>query len=381
MTRRHLYAATAAELPGGAEPPTEILLLPAGEVRTRPHDSRESWQNADPQAVVDATRALRLELPIDYEHQSLMAKDNGQPAPAAGWIREVFVRDGAIWGRVEWNERASAMIRSREYRFISPTFAYEKKTRQVMWITGAALVNDPALYMTAIAGRQTQQEESDMGLKALAKALGLAETATEAEVLAAAKAAHSAVGALVAIAKALGVDGATTGEALTTALSAQKTGITAIATAAGLAEDATLAAIAEKVKSAAAGSQPDPSAFVPRSEFDRVTARLDEIESTGATDRATAAVDQAVKDGKVAPASREWALGYAKKDPQGFADFVKGAPAILSNGRVVPANQRPEGGDTLTADEKAVCRAMGIKEEDYIASAKALTKDGGTAHG
>lgn len=36
------------------------------------------------------------------------------------------MRDGAIWGRVEWTERAAAAIRAREYRFLSPSFGFDK---------------------------------------------------------------------------------------------------------------------------------------------------------------------------------------------------------------------------------------------------------------
>lgn len=61
---------------------------------------------------------------IDYEHQTDHTSENGQPAPAAGWIRELDVRGGALWGRVEWTAKAAASIAAREYRYISPTFRH-----------------------------------------------------------------------------------------------------------------------------------------------------------------------------------------------------------------------------------------------------------------
>ncbi len=124
MSGKFARAALARDLPEGKDPPREILLLPAGTVETRPHDGREAWHNPDAEAVAAASRALAADLPIDYEHQGEQAGNNGQPAPAAGWIKRVFARDGAVWGEVDWNERAAAMLRGREYRFISPLFDY-----------------------------------------------------------------------------------------------------------------------------------------------------------------------------------------------------------------------------------------------------------------
>lgn len=65
--RGEAKAAAATELPRGGLP-TEILLVPAGEVRTRPHDGRPAWHNPDAQAVVAATKEMGTDLPIDYDH-------------------------------------------------------------------------------------------------------------------------------------------------------------------------------------------------------------------------------------------------------------------------------------------------------------------------
>ena len=375
MKKGESRAATAAELPAGADAPREILLLPAGEIPTRPHDPRAPWRNPDADAVVAATRELGLELPIDYEHQSLRAGQNGQPAPAAGWIKRVFERAGAVWGEVEWTEKAAAMIAAREYRFISPTFIYHKASRVVRFLTGAALVNDPALYMRAIArAESTDEGESDMDLKALAKAFGLADTATEAEIMAAANSAVVAQTALGTIAEALGQAKNAAVDTTVAAVVEMAKGRKAIAKAAGLTEDASAEDVEQAVATAkaSAGGDPDPAAFVPRAEFDALKGRLTTLETDGAAASATAAVDQAIKDGKVTPASRDWALGYAAKDPEGFAAFVKDAPKILSSGRVAPAGKPGEGGGALTDEERAVCRATGVSEEDFIKSRKEL---------
>ncbi len=85
-------AAAELDLGQGGEPraPEAVRLLPSGEIRTRPHDRRDPWHNTAPQAVVDASRELKADLPIDYDHQTEFAKENGREAPAAGWIKQLY---------------------------------------------------------------------------------------------------------------------------------------------------------------------------------------------------------------------------------------------------------------------------------------------------
>ena len=135
------------ELPPDA--PEWVMLMPAGQLNAR--DGRR-WRLTDADAVVSATRAAAgsLDLAIDFEHQTQHAKQNGQPAPAAGWIRKLQARSGALWARVEWTARAAAMLKAREYRYLSPTF-FHAPDGTVMRIEGAALTNAPALAMPALA--------------------------------------------------------------------------------------------------------------------------------------------------------------------------------------------------------------------------------------
>ena len=51
-----------------------------------------------------------LDIVIDYEHQTL----SGEIAPAAGWIKELFIKDGALYGRVSWTAKAKEFIKNGE---------------------------------------------------------------------------------------------------------------------------------------------------------------------------------------------------------------------------------------------------------------------------
>lgn len=177
-----LKATLAVAIAAAATLPADILILPAGEIPTRPHDGRAPWRNSNPEAVVTASADLRSDLPINYDHEGART---GRAAPAAGWIKRLFVRDGAIWGSVEWTARAARMLAEREYRFVSAEFMYTPDTRIVTRIIGAALTNDPALFMPAIAS--ANHRGNDMDRREVAIALGLPEDASAEEIATAAR--------------------------------------------------------------------------------------------------------------------------------------------------------------------------------------------------
>src|SRR5229473_2555831 len=89
-----------------ASAPEWIELLPAGVFYGR--DGRGPFRLDDPDAVIESTHALQMNagLPIDYDHATDFGAPEGRPAPAAGWIRELAIRTGALWGRVEWTAMA-----------------------------------------------------------------------------------------------------------------------------------------------------------------------------------------------------------------------------------------------------------------------------------
>ena len=100
-----------------------------------------------------------IDLPVDYEHQNDVpeARLHG-PVPAAGWIKELKADAAGLWGRVEWTATAAEMIGRKEYRFLSPTFLYHPKTRQIVKLKGAGLVHNPNLHLTALASQDTAMQ-------------------------------------------------------------------------------------------------------------------------------------------------------------------------------------------------------------------------------
>ena len=127
-----------------------VKILPAGEFRARdgrpadcPHWVLDSVNAA---LLVAQAAARQTRYAFDYEHQTLRAADNGQPAPSAGWFSTLEWRegDGLYATDVEWTARAAAMIDAREYLYISPLFVYTPDGR-VQELINVALTNNPAL--------------------------------------------------------------------------------------------------------------------------------------------------------------------------------------------------------------------------------------------
>jgi phage I-like protein len=94
------------------------------------------------------------DLLIDYEHQTLNSEMNGQPAPAMGWFQVEAREDGIYAVNVRWTPRAIDALKSREYRYHSPVFAYDPDTMRVLSIEMESLVNYPAtVHQTPLAAK------------------------------------------------------------------------------------------------------------------------------------------------------------------------------------------------------------------------------------
>jgi phage I-like protein len=135
----------------------------------------------------------------------------------------------------------------------------------------------------------------------------------------------------------------------------------------------TIAAHAKQLREAAT-REPDPTQWVPMSQHKAVADELAKLQTEIAKGKAESAVREAMSQGKLSPAMRDWALSYAVKDPDGFAEWVKAAPVVVSSGTTVAANaaQKP---DALSDEERYVCAALGISESDFAAHKRAVVKE------
>lgn len=333
-----------------AEVPEWIELVPAGAIAGA--DGR-AFLNDRPDDFVKVSQQLkriRAGWCIDLDHQLQFAANEkvGGTAPASGWIVELENRDGAIWGKVEWTDLGTVAIQSKRYRGLSPVFAYDKRTKRAIGLVSAALTNNPNLDLVALnAARNASNQEND-SMDWLKKALGLADDATDEAVKAALNSFIALAGVL---ATALGMDAkaavALNAETLSAALT-RKFGkpsdvLVALCTKAAVKTDAAADAILAGLEKVLV----DPAKFVP---MEAHMALKDELTALNAG-KPGELVEQALKDGRLLPRQKAWALNYAQRDLEGFKTYIGAAPEHLA-----PVNP-PADKAVNASDAKSVAKA------------------------
>lgn len=253
---------------GSGEAPDWIQILPPSPIATR--DGRGPYRVRD---VVELIRASMEEggarLPIDENHAIDLAAPMGFSSPAVGWLVELEARDGAIWARVEWTDTGRQLVAGRAYRGISPVFAATKQG-EIGILMRASLTNTPNLRGLEAALHHEEKHMEEL-LKQLAAALGLAEGADQA--------------AIVARCTELGKRPAVEAEL--------QAALTPIAAALGKEVRVEGAAIL-----AAIGERLDPAKMVPASAVTELQSQLTNLVQGAARKEATAAVDAAIVAGK-----------------------------------------------------------------------------------
>ena len=293
----------------GHQAPEWIPLIPAGQVVGR--DGRE-WINDMPELVLQAFAVNALDLPMDMEHATELKAPQGEPAPAVGWVKELQNRGGQIWGRVDWTEAGRNAVESKAYRYVSPVIVFERASKRVVALTSVGLTNRPNLFLQALNGR-----EDHMNLEELLAKLGLPKGTTF-------EAALAHIGQLK-------------GD-LATALNAA----------------------------------PSLDKFVPRADYDAALSRATNAEQGLATlnkqakDKdITAAIDKALAEGKITPATVEYHKAQCAQDGglERFAEYCKAAPVVGDPSKM--DGKRPEDkGTALNAEEQRIAEMFGNSNED-----------------
>ncbi|WP_035481460.1 phage protease [Gallaecimonas xiamenensis] len=333
-----------------------VQLLPDGPFKAkdgRPHDvpggqwlmDAAAWQ------MLKADAAERTnDYHFDYEHQTLRTADNGQPAPAAGWINPAALRyepgQGLFADNVQWTPKAEQMIGEGEYRYISAVFAYDKATGRPQQLLHVALTNNPAVDgMKAIAAltAQTPTPQPPPGDSAMNEAL---------------KKLLAALG--------ISIDGVD----LNDAEAAQGLVDKALSAIKGMTDQSTSDKQAVADLTAKLESGIDHSQYVPVGVYQELLAKFKDTATHAGTAALTAAIEQAEKDGRIYGAKdRAWLEGVGKN--QGLAALtaqLDGRPAIAAL-TATQTTAKPQHDDkglaVLTAEDKAVAKLLGITEEDF----------------
>lgn len=322
----------------------EIQLLPAGpRFRARdgrPKDVADGWQiNREiAERLIAQLQAQVNPIVIDYEHQTLAAATNGQPAPAAGWFHPSKLvwreGEGLFATEVEWTAAAQRMVDAKEYRFISPVFPYDKNTGEVRGLLHAALTNNPALdgmadvsalaaacYAAQLSVENPMDQEL---LDRLRKALGLAADAEGPAVLA-------------ALNQLLGAH--ETFAALTNTVTADR--------------DQRIAALT--------ASQADPAKFVPMDVYAKANQAVADLSTKVEQFERKEILAEGLSSGRILPHAKAYAEGLSLAALKSFVAQAQPMPALANP---QPTNQVPASpAADLSPEQVAICRMFGNDPE------------------
>jgi phage I-like protein len=325
-----------------------IQLLPAGEFTSV--DGRPANMSAAANWVLDANNAHELitaaaartnPAVIDYEHQTLLKEKNGQPAPAAGWFKQLEYRDGVglFATDVEWTPAAAQAIADGEYRYISPVIRFDQTSGRVTGLMMAALTNYAgidgmqAASLAAMSSHffneddQSNQETTMKNLLALLFAnLKLDANATE----------EQAISALKQM-----TDKTNDAATALTSLSAQ----------------------VESLKAA----QPDPTKFVPIDVVKELQTSLSALNATVIKGEVDKVLDTARGAGKILPAMESHLREMGNKDLAALNAFVATLPAIAALTGTQTNGTAPgqTGSAALTSEELQVAKLLGQTSEEF----------------
>lgn len=346
-------AACSFELTGpeGDSRVIDLQVTPAGDFR--PRDGRKldvpHWRITALTAakVIARFNARQSPVVIDYEHQTLHKETNGQPAPAAGWFKSLRWEEGrGLFARAEMTAKALQAIKDGEYKLFSPVFKYDAVTGDVVELELGALTNLPALDglepLTARAAATfglNPLEDSPVNplLKALLAALGLPETTTEEQAIAACSALN-----LAELRTQLGLDA--------------KAGVTE------------MVAACSHLQAKAATTAPDPKKFVSVDVVEQLKTQIAALTGKVTGKEVDELVAAGLDTGKLLPAQETWARELGKTDIAALSAYLAATQPIAALAGTQTGGKQPAAVDAetkLSAEELAVCSATGIDPKAY----------------
>lgn len=338
----------------------EIQLTPAGKFRGvdgRPKDAANWVMDAQAaQEVIAFCSARQNDFVIDYEHQTLLAEKNGQPAPAAGWFSGAALRweEGVgLFVKSRWTARALGYFDSDEYRYISPVVLYEKGTGRIKGILSAALTNNACIDgMDEVLSRAaasfaldgatietTQENGMDELLEQLRWFFNLPTLATADEILAEVKKATDKIKADSA------TDVAAASFSIVGFIDAKNAQIASLSVAAS----------------------PDPAKYVPVDVMTALQTELAALRADVNEKEVDGIVVAALASSKLLPAQEKWARELGKSNLALLKQHVDSSIGVAALTNTQTQGKQPESVEAgeLSESQIAMCSATGVSPEDF----------------
>lgn len=353
-TTKHPLAVLTAQI-NHTTPDGWQQLLPKGQFQARdgrPFDVAHWFINAAiAQRLIERVRALKQDVLIDYEHESILKAKQGTGAVlAAGWFNADEMRwfdddeRQGLFIKPRWTPKAYQHIKNGEFAFLSAVFPYDQNG-EPLELRMAALTNDPGVtgmkrlaVLSAKIEQSTPTKEKSMSLvKQLLGKLGVT-VSNEADITD--EHAQAAITAL---------------EGITTAKATAETQVAALS---------------------AQINDVDLSKYVPKATYDATVQQLAVLSAKTADTEIDTMVTKARNEGRVIEAE----VGYLKQfgKQQGIAALsamLEARPqiAVLSAQQTSTTKVDVEKNTAvLSAADKEAAKLLGMNEADYAAHVKTM---------
>jgi len=331
---------------------------------------------------------------IDYHHQTSLAKVNpGPSAPAAGWVKDMELRNGgkSLWGQVNWTSRAEELIENGEYRYLSPVLAFETPDRvsgapQHMQLQCAGLTNTP--FMTSLAALNEERIDNDTDTNGGMDAAGEraregiftgGEDMTILEKLAELRDQDPAE-----VAETLGLEAGADADdddvlealsglpdelnELEGELEEQPPVSEPVANALDLDTDTDQRGVLTAIGRMQMQSDMSPVANAldlgGDADVSEMVTAIESLKHEHEENEAAKLVENAVEVGKVPPAKKDYLLRLAQTDMEAAREVINSMPSqvdLQGDEKEVKSGSRP----TLTDTEHSVCGQLGVSEDEY----------------
>lgn len=319
---------------GDFQPPAEFRIIPKGAVETTKGVFLLDDEGA--RAVMSKAASYKNDYCIDYNHAALgsfFEAPSAEQGKAAGWFKPAM-RDDGLWAtEVSWTGSGSEYLKKREYRYFSPTLQLDEEGR-VCELVNVALTNIPAMKgmqpLVASRAGEIPVHTEERPMKTLLIALGLADTATEAEAVAALARLQDGGKQLLAL-----------------------TGKSSLSEALGV---------------AVAWKQADE-------QVKTLTARLSALETEKATHEIDELVAKGKKEGKVPPAMEAFCREMGQKDLVMLRSFLEKAVPVVGAPAKAPAVGDPSDA-TLNEHDLEILSKTGTDPKKFLAEKARLLKAG-----
>ncbi|KZX01004.1 hypothetical protein JL49_08080 [Pseudoalteromonas luteoviolacea] len=289
------------------------------------------------------------DLHFDYEHQTIFSEQNGQPAPASGWVKpsafEYVPGQGVFALNVKWTTKATAALRDDEYRFISPVFDYGPDGRPIQF-RHFALTNDPALDgMENVVALKTETT----GEKPMNEAMQLL----------------ALLGVTVAEGQEPTAEQFTTA---TTALKAMQAKAEETATLTTQLSDANNQVAA--LKAAGGNNQVDLTKWVPRADYDALASETAVLRTENSTLSIEQQIETAREEGRISNAESNYfkQLGEQQGSAVLKTQLDARTPIAALKSQQTTTTQTPpkgQGNDELDSADLAVLKASGLDVDAF----------------